>query len=49
MNMNAYLGFSIDLDNEPELIKIAKKALLNLPKGWEVCISDEDDSSEFNE
>ena len=41
-----YIG--IDLDREPELIKIAKKALLNLPEGWEVCISDEDESSKYS-
>ena len=38
----------IDLDREPELIKIARKALQNLPRGWEVCISDEDETSKFD-
>ena len=39
----AYLG--VDLDNEPELIQIAREALEDLPNGWEVCISDEGDSA----
>jgi hypothetical protein len=39
-----YIG--IDLDGEPELVRIARKALQSLPPGWEVCISDEDESSE---
>lgn len=36
-------AIGIDLDNEIELIDIAKEALLDLPPGWELCVAEEGD------
>ena len=38
-----YLG--IDIETEPELIEIAREALRDLPRGWEVCISEDGESA----
>ena len=46
----AYAHFlGIDIKYENDLIWIAKRALTELPKGWEVCITETDEDGEDEE